>query len=41
MFGDNCNLLVLDAYVKGLRDFDLAAAYPGLRQSAMMPRQNG
>jgi len=38
MFGDNCNLLVLDAWVKGLRDFDLSIAYPGLRQSAVGPR---
>ena len=38
MFGDNHVLITLDAYVKGWTDFDLAGAYPGMRQTAVGPR---
>lgn len=34
MIGDHVASVVTDAYVKGIRDFDVAKAYAGLRQNA-------
>ena len=34
MIGDHCIAAIADAYVKGVRNFDIAKAYEGMRQNA-------
>lgn len=34
MIGDHCASVIADAYVKGIRDFDVEKAYEGLRKNA-------
>lgn len=34
MIGDHCDVAIADAYVKGVRSFDVAKAYEGLRKNA-------
>ncbi len=40
MFGDHANAIIVEAYLKGFRDFNMSAAYEGMRLSAMGPRPN-
>lgn len=35
MIGDHCSVVLADAYVKGIRNFDAQKAYEGMRQNAM------
>lgn len=37
MIGSHIDAVIADAYVKGVRDFDVEAAYEGLRKHAMEP----
>ena len=45
MFGFHSSVLFLDAYRKGIRDYDVATAFEGLlksaRQATMLPSRNG
>ncbi len=34
MIGDHCSVVLADAYIKGIRDFDYAKAYEGMRKNA-------
>ena len=34
MIGDHCSVVLADAYVKGIRDFDVEKAYEGMRKNA-------
>lgn len=34
MIGDHCSVVLADAYVKGIRDFDYEKAYEGMRKNA-------
>ena len=34
MIGDHCSVVLADAYVKGIRDFDYEKAYAGMRKNA-------
>ncbi len=34
MIGDHCSVVLADAYVKGIRDFDYRKAYEGMRKNA-------
>ena len=34
MIGDHCSVVLADAYVKGIRDFDYKKAYEGMRKNA-------
>ena len=34
MIGDHCSVVLADAYVKGIRDFDFEKAYDGMRKNA-------
>lgn len=38
MFGDNANMVFLDAYRKGVRNFNVSAAYSAMRNNAMSPQ---
>lgn len=40
MIGDPAAIVILDAYVKGLRGFDAEAAYQGMRKNATRPAVN-
>jgi len=37
MIGDHGSALILDSYLKGLRDYDLEKAYAGMRKNAFAP----
>lgn len=41
MFGDNANMLFLDAYRKGIRTFNISAAYEAMYNNAMLSQPRG
>jgi predicted alpha-1,2-mannosidase len=41
MLGDSVDVVLADSWVKGIRDFDLRAAYPFMRANATMPAASG
>ena len=40
MIGDHCIAAIGDAYVKGIRNFDVAKAYEGMRKNAFETPSN-
>jgi predicted alpha-1,2-mannosidase len=41
MIGSHSDVVIADAYLKGLREFDVEAAYAAMRRHAMEPRPHG
>ena len=40
MFGTPADMMLTDTYLKGIRDFDVEAAYQAMRKTALGPTQN-
>src|SRR4029079_18378909 len=40
MFGTPADIMVTEAYLKGIRDFDAEAAYQAMRKTALGPTRN-
>jgi predicted alpha-1,2-mannosidase len=41
MFGTPADILITEAYLKGIRDFDIEKAYQAMRQTALAPTPHG